>query len=770
MQNNIQKLLQERYYLPNENTWEELATRVSDIYPPIKEYIINKDFIPSTPTLMNANTKGQKKGTLSSCFTMGIEDSIEGIFESIKEAAIVTKASGGVGYDFSNLRSSHEGIKTLQDRPSSGPLPFALIFNQTLDGIQQGGVRRGAGMGLLRVNHPNILDFIRIKNNKGVMERLNLSVKMTNEFYKKLDEDPNSIHQVVYKDGTTHDLLDNGKSVTVKQLWDEIIEHAWLCAEPGIINEDIAKDQCTVFYKYLNILTNPCSEFVNPEYSSCNLGSINLVNFVQDGVFDWERFKATIKISTRFLNNIIDINEFPLQKIKETTQNIRPIGLGMMGLAHAFYLMSIPFNSIEADMMLHTLTRNLTCVSMYESVQIAKETGIVYPDYNYDEYVRANQRFFEEEFMFDDYTVSQFLSDLKLYGITNSCNSSIAPTGSISYLANVSSGIEPSFALTYARKIEKLNKEYEVVYISDPIFDRYLDENFDEKTKTKILKQVADNKGSCQKVVEIPEDIKKVFVIASDITPLEHLKSLGIVARSTSLSVSKTVNLPSDATKEEISDLYIKAYKEGVIGVTVYRDGCREGILVHQTDSNDEETIARTNAPKRPKSLPCHVYKMNILNRATSEAEKWIVFVGLLKGEPYEIIAGKIDDIDIPSSITEGEMIKTKKNGKKVYQFSYNGEVLISDVCGTFLNDIREYSTRLMSLALRHGAGIEHLQTVLRKSGTIVDFNQAIVRAISKYVKETASKEKCPTCNDELIYVEGCIKCKNPECSYTKCG
>jgi ribonucleoside-diphosphate reductase alpha chain len=184
-----------------------------------------------------------------------------------------------------------------------------------------------------------------------------------------------------------------------------------------------------------------------------------------------------------------------------------------------------------------------------------------------------------------------------------------------------------------------------------------------------------------------------------------------------------------------------------------------------------QQIITKTDAPKRPKSLPCHVYRFNILNRATNEGEKWIVFVGLLNDDPYEIIAGKIDGVDFPSSITEGEMIKTKKNGKKVYQFVHNGEIIIEDVCASFLNELREYITRLMSLALRHGASIEYLNEVLQKSnGTIVDFNKAIIRAINKYVKETHKKEKCPTCNCDLKYVEGCVKCSDPECSFTKCG
>ncbi len=762
MENAIQKLLVERYFLSDENSWKDLSIRVSKIYPEALDLIESKTLVPSSPTLMNANTNGQRKGTLSSCFTMGITDSIEGIMDSLKEAAIVTKASGGVGYVFSQLRSSKEGIKGLDGRLSSGPLPFANMFNAVLDGVQQGGARRGAGMFQFDITSPDILDVIRVKDKKGNLERFNISIRVTDEFYSKLKQNPDFPHIVYFKDGSSYPLEDKGEIVTVGKLWNEMIEYAWRCAEPGIFNIDIATRQCSVTNLDPVVLSNPCSEFVQIQYSSCNLASLNLVNFIENGIFNWDKFYLAIKIATRFLDSVIDINDFPIKKIEEVTKKVRPLGLGIMGLAHALYTMKIPYSSKEGSSFIEKIFHDLTIQSTLESIEMAKEKGS-YEAFDCDTYLNANERILKNH--------PEIIEDIKKYGIRNSTQTSQAPTGSISFIANVSSGIEPVFALTYARKIEKLNKEYEIVYISDPIFDKYLSENFDEKTKEKILKQVADSKGSCQKVEEIPEDIRKVFVVASDLTPMEHLEALALGAKSVNTSISKTINLPAEATREEISEVYLKAHELGVIGVTVYRDGCRDGILVHQTDKNDEEVIVKTNAPKRPKSLPCHVYKMNILNRQTSESEKWIVFVGLLKNEPYEIIAGKIGDVDIPSSITEGEIVKSKKNGKKVYQFIHEGEVLVADICGVFMNGLREYSTRLMSLALRHGAGIEYLKDVLEKSdGTVVDFNKAIIRGINRYMKDVKSKEKCPSCNAELIYIEGCVKCSNIECGFSKCG
>lgn len=256
MSSAIQKLLKDRYYLDTENSWDDLAKRVSAIYEPAYDYIKSKIFIPSSPTLMNANTNGKRLGTLSSCFPMNLEDSIDGIYESLKECAIVTKYGGGVGINFGELRSSSENITTL-DRKSSGPVPFMKNFDAMLDGIQQGGVRRGAGMGLYPIDGPDVLQFIRAKKDRTTLTRLNLSVNISNEFYQKLDKDPLSIHKVKFKDGSLHDLYDDGKPVTVLQLWNEICTYAWDNAEPGIFNGDIAHDRCSVTNLSDTVLCNP---------------------------------------------------------------------------------------------------------------------------------------------------------------------------------------------------------------------------------------------------------------------------------------------------------------------------------------------------------------------------------------------------------------------------------------------------------------------------------------------------------------------------------
>jgi ribonucleoside-diphosphate reductase alpha chain len=371
--------------------------------------------------------------------------------------------------------------------------------------------------------------------------------------------------------------------------------------------------------------------------------------------------------------------------------------------------------------------------------------------------MKANERFFK----YDDLEeIKKLKKDIKKYGIRNSAITSIAPTGSISFLAETSGGMEPVFALVYSRKIEKLNKEYEVVYIVDPAFKEYLEEKFDENTMNRILKEIANNKGSCQKCKDIPDIDKKVFVVAGDLTPMEHLDMLEVVSRNVSLSVSKTINLKSDATKEEVSQVYLEAHKRGIIGVTVYRDGCRENILSTSSANEDKNSIVYRDSPKRPKQLPCDVYRITI------KGEKYIAFIGLLEGKPYEVFCGKIDEINLSKHIKSGAVIK---EASKQYSFSYEGEVLIKNVVKTFDNSEHEAFARMISTSLRHGTKLAFVIDQLSKSkGSIVDFSKAIIIALKKYLDEGEHAGKCPTCNSKLIYVEGCKSCSS--CGYNACG
>jgi len=490
--------------------------------------------------------------------------------------------------------------------------------------------------------------------------------------------------------------------------------------------------------------------------------------------FNWERFEDTIVKATRFINNTLDINKYPIKKIQDTTLKVRAIGLGIMGLAHTLYLKGIPYNSEKAIKFTEEVVRYLTLRSMKESVELAKEfymqelekdpfvqcTIIPYGAYEAfepDLYFKANERFFTKNCR--NVNIEELKEDIKKHGIRNSATTSIAPTGSIGFLADVSSGIEPVFALSYTRKIEKLNKEYEFVYISDPIFEDYLSKTFDEKTKEKILKTVVENNGSCQKCLDIPEEIRKIFVVASDLTPSEHLDILEAAAINTSLSVSKTVNLPSTATKEEVGEVFLDAHRRGIIGVTVYRDGCREGILVHANTSNGDHIIER-HAPKRPQKLPCDVYKVIYQGRS------WIVFVGLFKDKPYEMFAGASEDVTIPKNITEGFIIKQKS---KHYSFEYDGEIVVNNINKTFANKEHDAFARTISMSLRHGTPIKYVVETLNKSeGDITHLAKVLARTLKKYIEDGQEAGKCPSCGTKLTYKEGCVCCQS--CGFSKCN
>jgi len=514
------------------------------------------------------------------------------------------------------------------------------------------------------------------------------------------------------------------------------------------------------------VVCSNCSEFTNIPYTSCALGSINLSSLVEGKKFNWDEFEEIIVKATRFINSTIDKNKFPIKKIKEVTLKTRPIGLGVMGLAHALYKKEIPYNSDKAFKFTEEVIRYLTLRSMQESVELSKIEGS-YEAFDYDLFIKANERFFKHKSC-RNINIEELRSDIKKHGIRNSCCTSIAPTGSIAYIAEVSGGIEPVFALSYSRKIETGIKEgvkqYDVVCIGDSVFEKYLIDNFDDKIKQKILKEVSENKGSCQKCKDIPDDMKKVFLTAGDLTPMEHLSILEATAVNVSLSASKTINLPSNATKEDVAGVFLDAHKRGIIGVTVYRDGCREGILIHDSDKKDKiEGIVYRAIPKRPPTLPCEIH------RVMYQGHKWIVFVSLMEGKPFEMFAGAVDDVCIPKKIEDGFI---KRQGTKHYSFEYDDEVLINNIGKSFYNKEHDAFARSISLHLQSGVPLDEVLIMLNKAeGDVTHFAKVLARTLKKYVEDGLdAQEVCPTCGSKLRFSEGCLKCSDIGCGYSKCG
>lgn len=766
LDSHIENILRERYYLSGETSWSEIAKRLSEtILPQMGEFIKARTFIPSTPTIMNLNTKGERKGTLSSCFILDIDDSMDSIMDSMKEAAYVTKAAGGVGYNFSKLRGATENVKSIGAN-SGGVMAFIGIFDAVLDGVRQGGRRRGAGMSMLSIYHPDILKFIDAKQKEGVYERSNFSVAPDTEFYTVLKTDPHRTFQTRnVVGGARNDLVDeHGRKYTYQMLWDKMIHNAWMMAEPGIFNSDIAADRCTCKHITRNVFCNPCSEYVHIPYTSCNLASINMAHFAKAGKFYWAFLGELARLATDYLNGIIDNNDYPIEKIRKETLNVRPIGLGMMGVAHAMSILGIPYDSQEGYDFCARLSRFVTLKSMERSMELAKEKGKTYPYYDYNTFMDANARFFTED-QFMDIDVKKLRENIAKYGVYNSCFTSIAPTGTISYIADCSGGIEPVFGLVFTRKIEKENKNYEHVYLVDPVFKRFIEEKYFSDAE-KIYKYVASNKGSCQGCRYIDPKDQALFKVAGDITPEWHVKILAAVANNVSLSVSKTLNLPKDCSEKDISDIFLKAHELGIIGVTIYRDGCRRGILVHE---EQQAKIVKTHAPKRPEKLKGEAHQFMV------DGKRYYACVGLLDDEPFEVFTGRNEDKDgstfIPKQDEAGLIVKIEpkeegQSNKYVFVSSTGKEY---DLTNGHSSDTADAVSRLCSWGLRHGGNITYAVEQLHKvEGSLMCYSKVLARTLKKYIKDnTKSTETCE-CGQKYIYVEGCKKC--PVCGNSKCG
>ena len=763
----IENILKERYYLKNENSWTQVSKRISNIHQQMHGYILNREFVPSTPTLMNLNTGGERNGTLSSCFILGVKDSITDIMSSMTETAVVTKASGGVGCDWSKLRGSNENVKSISAN-SGGVLSFIGIFDAVLDGVRQGGKRRGAGMSMLFIYHPDILEFIDAKaGDTKKYTRSNFSVRTDAKFYETLKKSPDKLFKTKnVVDGKENVLVDdNGKEYTYKMLWEKIIHNAWLRAEPGIFNGDIAIDRCTCKHITTEVYSNPCSEYVHIPYTSCNLGSINLSLFLDDSKkVDWKRLETVIGEATIYLNGIIDNNQYPVQKINDETHAVRPIGLGEMGLAHLFYKMGVAYDSVEACELTKNINRFITLISMRKSMELAKKNGKAYKYYDYDVFMDANARFFvEDSFMGID--LIELKANIKKHGVYNSCFTSIAPTGTISYIADTSSGIEPVFGLVFTRKIEKENKSYEYVYLVDPVFEEYIIKNYNDK-KIEIYEYISKNSGSCQGCTLLTKEEQSTFKVAGDITPMWHLKVLAEVSNNISLSVSKTINLPNNCSEKEIGEIYVKAHEMGVIGVTVYRDGSREGILVHREEDKNKFVIAKTHAPKRPRDVKGELHLFTI------GKHKYYTALGLDENNnPYEVFTGfnegKKDEV-----FTETEKGIIRKMSRGDYVFIGEDKEKFSLTNG-HSDDSADGLTRMISSNLRHGSDISYVVHQLEKtSGPMLSFSKVLARTLKKYIKDNTviSGEVCPVCKNKLIRVEGCAKCSNLECGFSKCS
>ncbi len=491
------------------------------------------EFLPNSPTLMNA---GLPLGQLSACFVLPVEDSIPGIFEALKNMALIHQSGGGTGFSFSRLRPKDDVVRATGG-VASGPVSFMRIFDTATEVIKQGGRRRGANMGVLRVDHPDIMEFVEAKERPGFLENFNLSIAATDQFMEK-SRGEGEIDLVNPRTGLAVGRL------KAKELLGLVATSAWRGGDPGMI----FIDRINAAHPLPDLIeaTNPCGEQPLLPYESCNLGSINLSRLVRNGELDWDRLAELVRLGVRFLDDVVDMNRFPLKEIEKMTLSTRKIGLGVMGFADMLIGMNVSYRSPRAVALAEEVMSFITEHARAQSASLGEERG---------SFPRLEE------------------SGLRGWSaMRNATVTTIAPTGTISIIAGTSSGIEPLFALAFVRRVLEGARLLEV----SPLFEKMAGER---GIYTPDLKAELARVGSVQNSSAVPEDLKELFVTALDISPQQHVRIQAAFQKYTDNAVSKTVNLPAEATVSDVLDVYHLAYEMGCKGVTVFRYGSRSQVL-----------------------------------------------------------------------------------------------------------------------------------------------------------------------------------------------
>ncbi len=648
-------------------------------------------FLPNSPTLMNAGTE---LGQLSACFVLPVEDSMEGIFDAVKYAALIHKSGGGTGFSFSRLRPKGDVVGSTRGI-SSGPVSFMEVFDAATEAVKQGGRRRGANMGLLRVDHPDIVEFITCKDDINRFTNFNISVGLTEEFIRAL------------KQGNDFPLINPRtrqvvKNVPAVEIFDLIVHQAWKNGEPGIVFLDrINTGNPTPALGEIEA-TNPCGEQPLLPFESCNLGSVNLARMVRAGEVNWQLLADTVKKAVHFLDNVVDANHYPLPVIAEKTKGNRKIGLGVMGWADMLVQLGIPYNSPNALALAEKVMTFIREEGKKMSLALAARRGT-----------------------FPNYEKSIYYPRLPL---RNATITTIAPTGSLSIIAGCSSGIEPYFALAFERNILEGTRLKEInPYLRAELERRKL---WNDSLEAELLA-----KGKLSTITGIPEELKRLFVTALELSPEEHIRMQAAFQRYVDNAVSKTVNFPNSATEDDVRRVFLLAYELGCKGVTVYRDGSRSGQVL-------SIPTTKVVVPKgRPQTLVGVTRKI-----ATGCGNLYIT-------------------------------INRDENGNLFEVFTNIGKA------GVCAQAQAEAIGRLVSLALRSGVsprqiirqlkGISCQVPVWSKNEKITSCADAIARALEQELGEVVESEKglegaCPDCGGRLEFQEGCLVCV--ACGFSKCA
>jgi ribonucleoside-diphosphate reductase alpha chain len=506
-------------------------------------------FLPNSPTLMNAGTSS---GQLSACFVLPVEDHLEDIFNTLKLAALIQQSGGGTGFNFSHLRPKNDVLNRTQGT-ASGPVSFMKIFDAATEHVKQGGKRRGANMGILNIDHPDIEEFINCKRVEGTLKNFNISIGISDAFMLAVEQDKNwsLIHP------NTHQVMSTTKA---KTLWNLIIDSAWTSGDPGLLFLDTINSANPTPSTGKIESTNPCGEVPLLPYESCNLGSINLSKFILENnntevSLDWASLERTVAVAVRFLDDVIEVNHYLAPEIKEIALGNRKIGLGVMGWAETLSILEIPYESEKAVQLGEKAMKFIADISLETSKVLAKERGT-----------------------FKNWKESIYYPDIP---VRNATRTSIAPTGTISIIADTSSSIEPFFALAYQRKhvlqdetLQEINKS----------LLRFL--TIHKLEKSDITKTIMET-GTLGKIDALPDEVKNIFKTALEIQPLWHLKHQAAFQKFTDNAVSKTINLPQDSTQADISQIYRDAWNQKLKGITIFRYNSREKQVMQQGITSD---------------------------------------------------------------------------------------------------------------------------------------------------------------------------------------
>lgn len=700
----------------------------------------SRDFMPNSPTLMNA---GRAFNQLAACFVVPVEDSMEGIFrDAIADMALIQRTGGGTGFDFSRLRPKGAVVSSTMGE-SSGPIPFMRAFNACTDTVKQGGARRGANMGILRVDHPDIREFIMLKSDPNEMTNFNLSVAVTDAFMKAVDA------------GEKYNLVHNGKvygQEDAVEIWNLIGERAWASGEPGVIFIDKINEKNTLPLLGDIEATNPCGEQPLLPYEACNLGSINLRNMVENGTFNYDKLRALTALAVTYLDCVIDAGNYPLPQITEMARANRKIGLGVMGFADVCYMLEIGYDTAQAVRLAEQI---MGCIQ-----SAAKETS---------------NKLGEILGPFPNIAKSVYTHKMRNAAITT-----IAPTGTISIIAGANYGIEPFFALSYTKKLADTG---EIIHFVNEHIETYMQEhNFDPLLADVVKAHIFKNgtiKGVYKAALQMSKGhqgelmaMEDIFITAQDIAPGDHVHIQAAFQKYTDNAVSKTINFSNNVSIKDIQNIFKLAYRSGCKGITVYRDGCRDSqpLKVEKSTDADMQTIKITNGLKRPQSLTgitkqiptgCGMMLVTVnmdendnvfevLMRAGAnggcsaytDAVARLLSISLRHGVPLEVLIDQLRSVRCDNFRYQAGKDSSLK-GKSC-----------PDVVGRFLQEIVDKkSNKSPDEEVKAAMPIspEQLNSILQ---------QAMLNTTG------AGGERCPECGKLLLRAEGCMVC---QCGYSRC-